>query len=56
MKEAGGWVSGPDGRELEFKRVEHMNVVYAASEEMAQQIVALTARWARATSGVESAR
>ena len=47
IKEAGGWVSGPDGRELEFKRVEHMDVVYAASEEMAQQILALTTRWDR---------
>lgn len=47
MKEAGGWVSGPDGRELEFKQVEHMDVVYAVNEEMAHQILPLTTRWSR---------
>lgn len=50
MKEVGGWVSGPDGRELEFKRVEHMDVVYAVNEEMARQILPLTTRWAQAPS------
>lgn len=50
MEEVGGWVSGPDGLELEFKRVEHMDVIYAVNEEMARQVLALTTRWSQARS------
>lgn len=47
MKESGGWVSGADGQNLTFTRVEHMDVVYASDEEMARQILPLTTAWAK---------
>ena len=45
MREIGGWVSGPDGSELDFTQLKHMDVVYAISEEIAQQILPFTRQW-----------
>lgn len=45
MREAGGWVSGPDGNDLKFDRLEHMDVVYAANQELAEVILPMTRAW-----------